>query len=361
LRCPAWTSLPHAEHSNEYAESGHQKHAFWSAVLGGTGVEDALRLVDDEDDRETCRRLDWRGLVGDLDELESECAFAIDFRRREVRRLGHNIGRQYAAAAKAQGRPLGAWEIPGSLDFAGRLKVGRRRLVRDAKSGYQDVTVARLNAQIRYFACAYYLLEGEDEIEGQLVKVKPSGEIWCGPADRHVFTPLDHEMFLDEVEAGIRRVKVERATVRKRRLPTVSLGDWCRWCDAAHACPGKMQLARGLVPELSLIGERVAAMTPEEIGLAWERVDEHMFPLVKGVRDVLKDAILRGGSVPMSGGRRLAKPVQYEQSRLAAARVADLARELGATEAQLEACKSVHTVEKVMAVNAPRALKGRTG
>jgi PD-(D/E)XK nuclease superfamily len=358
LECAAWTSLPHVESSSEDADAGNRKHRFIAAVLAGTPLDAALAAVDDDDDRETCRALDWRALLGDLDAIESEAAFAVDFRARTARRLGRNLGRGYEAAAKALGRKLGAYEIPGAADVLGRLKRDGTWAVKDAKSGYLDVTPAAENAQLLFFASALYLLEGAEAVEVSIAKVKPDGSIWYGREGRAVVTPFELDAYMDRVEAAIVRGKEARALVRKRRMPVVNAGPWCSFCEAAPACPAKTQLARSFIGALGAIEARFAAMTKEERGRAFEIIKYQAKPLVERVEAALREMIIADGAVPLPSGK-LAKPITCETSRMNLGAVLELARGLGASEEQIEGCRTTRDVTTIREVNGPRLRKGR--
>jgi len=356
--CPASAALPRAISTSDYAESGTTKHGFVSAVLRGRPVSEALANIDDDLDREACRALDWARLIGDLADLESEAAFAIDVKRRTARRLGHDIGRDYEGAALRAGGKLSRHEVVGTADFIGRRKAGGMRAVRDMKTGYLDVTSAADNAQLLFFASALYLLEGAAEIEGSIAKVKPDGQVFYGRQGTAVYTPLELDRFLDRLEETVRRVGDARARVLRRRLPTVTLGPHCRYCEAAHACPAKTRLAREMVPTLDAMAGVVELMTREERGRCWELANEQAKPLLESVLEALKERIVTDGEVPLSGGR-VAKAFVYPQERVIARQALELARELGATEDQLRACHSQVTVTTVRSVKAPGARKGR--
>jgi PD-(D/E)XK nuclease superfamily len=360
IACPAWPSLPRVEVESEDAASGHAKHGYIAAVLSGTPVDVALAAVLEEADRRTCRQLDWRALVGDADDLESEAAFAIDVKRRTARRLGHNLGRDYEGAARRLGRRLGSWEIPGSIDLLGRRKVGGVRLVRDYKSGYQDVTHAADNGQLKFFAAAVYLIEGETAVEADIAKIKPDGSVfYLRDGGRATFTPLDLDAFLDELEAAVAETHKARALVRYRKLPTVYAGPHCKYCEAANACPAKTTLARAFIGTLDAMKSRFAIMTREERGRAYELLTYQAKPLLRDLEAALKESIFAEGprGVPLSNGK-IARASSYETSRTSSTAAIDLARELGATEAQLEECEKTFTVTQVREVNAPRAKKG---
>jgi hypothetical protein len=357
LACAASLVLPRVEESDEYADRGHDLHAFTRAVLSGTSVEVAIQDVELEH-RATCEHIDWRALVGDLTDIECESAFAIDVRARTARRLGFNVERQYESAAKRAGKKLGAWEMPGSLDIAGRRKADGARVVRDVKSGYQDVTPAVSNGQARYFGAAFHLLEGAPEVHFEVAKLKPSGAIWYGREARATFTALDVDTFLDELEAALGRVNAARKVFVAGGVPDVSAGAHCDYCSAADACPAKTALARAMLGELQGVeGQQIEAMALEQRGRAWELAIGEIKPLLDRVLKALKESIARQ-PVPLSNGKQ-ARAVTYERENLVASLALALARELGASEEQVRACYRSGPVTQIRETPPPRARRGR--
>lgn len=350
LACPASLVLPQAEHTDEYTEKGHDVHAFIRAVLAGSSVDAALRDVDGEH-RALCRGIQWASLVGDLQDLELESALAVDVRKRTARRLGSNIARDYAGAARRSGKKLKAWEVPGSLDIAGRRRGSRRRVVRDVKTGYQDVTAARRNGQGRFFASAFYLLEG-GPVDFEIAKIRPSGAVWYGREAQATFTALDCDLFLDELEDALADVKEARRTYLVNGAVGPHEGPWCDHCRAAYACPAKIAIARSMLGTVVDLRGRLEAMTPEERGKAWEIAKYQIEPQLKLVLEPLREMI-KAEPVPLSNGR-IAKAVTYEQERVDAAAALDLARTLGASDEQIAACMNRFPVTTIRAVNAPR-------
>jgi len=351
LACAASLVLPQAEHTDEYTAKGHDVHAFIRTVLAGGSEETALREVDGEH-RAMCRGIQWRALVGDLMDLELESALAVDVRKRTARRLGSNIARDYEGAAKRLRKRLGAWEVPGSLDIAGRLRGSGRRVVRDIKTGYQDVTPARRNGQGRFFAAAFRLLEGGDAIDFQIAKIRPTGWVWYSRESQATFTPLDCDLFLDALEDALADVKEARRTYLVNGAIGPHEGPWCDHCRAAYACPAKIAIARSMLGTIVDLRGRLEAMTPEERGRAWEIAKYQIEPQLKLVLEPLREMI-KAEPVPLSNGK-IAKATTYEQERVDPGAALDLARALGASEEQIAACMHRFPVTTIRAVNPPR-------
>lgn len=356
LACPAWLALPKVERpAAAVADRGHQAHGFIRNVLEGMAPAAALERVAQEH-RRLCVLLDWRALGGDLVEIECESAYVIDVRARTARLLGFNVGRAYA---KAAGGKLGPWEVPGSLDIAGRHRERPRTfVVIDTKTGFKDVTPAERNGQGLFFAAAILLSRDDvDEVEFRIARVKTTGDVW--DRDRFTFTRLDVDLFLDELEAAIVRSRDARKLVVAGGTPDVAEGTWCDYCPAADHCPAKTRLVRAMLPELADIEARVGAMTIEQIGAAWEIAHDRVKPLLKRVEDALKERIHREGRVPLPDGQHDAKSIRYPQDRFSEKAAIALLEKLGATQAQIDACFTTGEVKKVQTVNATKPRKGR--
>jgi hypothetical protein len=344
IACPAWLAFPHVYRSNKYAARGHVIHGYQRAILAGVAQEIALAQVP-EAYRETCKRIDWSKLCGDLDEIESEVSYALDVRARTARVLGTNLGRDYVGAARRAGHPLGPWEVPGSLDITGRRRLDRLRVVADTKSGFQEVTEAESNGQALFFASVFMLLEGDDKVMVRMAKLKPNGDIWNDVA---TFGALDCDEYMDTLEAALERSKQDRRLYLSGGIPDVyPSGDNCQYCPAFSACPSKVALARSMLGDLMSIRGRIQTMTQEDRGLAWEKAHDGVKPLLDKVLEALKEAA-RAEPLPLSNGYEL-REAPYEKTQTDFGAAVALARDLGATEAQIAACSPTITVRPVVA------------
>jgi len=354
LECPAWLAFPRVERETEAATRGNIIHAYGRAVLTGTPVDVALAKVDPKY-RETCRKIDWRKLCGDIEEIETEAAYALDVKARTARFLGFNIGRNYAAAAERTGQPLGEWEIPGSLDLAGFVRGARRVVVSDLKTGFMDIE-ADANAQGLFFAAVKSILLGVTEVEFRIAKLKPNGDVWNDPV---VFTAFQIDTYLDELEAKVARAHEEQAFYAAGGMPDVHDGDWCYFCPASDACPAKTALARSMVSTLKGFESRLDVMTADEWAQAYEYVHDQAMPIAKRILEAAKDRARRD-PYPLSSGLVL-REAPYEKDSLVTESVIELARKLGATTKQIDACYRESTVRQVRACKPDHAQQKRAG
>jgi hypothetical protein len=284
-----------------------------------------------------------------------EVAYALDVRARTARWLGDNVGRNYDEAAAAHGGPLGEWEVPGSLDITG-LDAGGRVVIVDVKSGWKSVTAAESNGQGLFFAACRMLLDGVDEVEFRVARLKAGGAIYDG--DRHVFERWDVDEFLDEYEQALIRAYEARQRVALGMVPDVTEGDHCDHCEAFDACPAKNALVRSALGELAGIDARIATMMSEDAGRAFD-IYERIKDALERVGKPLKERVHREGSLPLPGGKKVAKSMETSTARFSQSLARGLIVQLGGTEDQIARCYEPARFSQVRVVNAPGAAKAR--
>ncbi len=351
IACPSWLALPsRVNRSTKYNDRGHNAHGFTRAIIAGVAKDDALAEVSDPALRETCRMLDWDKLCGDLDDLETEVAYAIDVKARTARLIGTNIGRDYHGAARRLGQPLGPNELPGSLDITGRRKTDRRRVVTDTKFGYQDVEEIESNAQALFFAAVFVLMDGEAEVECRMAKIKPSGDVWNDVA---VFTAWDVDCYLDALEDALDRANQAKRLVLVGGVPDFHAGDHCTYCPGADSCPSKTNLARAMLGDLQALDGAIEVMSDQQARGAYEKAHDQIKPVLDRILEGLKERARRS-PIPLAEGLELREaPYSKQQPDFAAA--VTLARSLGATEAQIkEECFKSTIVRPVKACKVRR-------
>ena len=342
--CPAHLAFPRTHESDEYSERGHGLHAYVHDVLAGADSKAALAAIEDDDDRATCERLDWRALVGDLVDVELETAFAVDVKARRARRLGANLRRGYEAACKRLGRALGPWEVPGSLDVSGRRRRDGRRVVRDLKTGFRPVPAAKSNRQGLFFGAAFHLLEDAAEVDFEICKLKPDGSIVVGRSGRASYTALDVERYLDEYGVDLARAKAARRVVLSGGTPDVHVGEWCDYCGAIDHCPAKTALARNLIGELGTVEAQMLGMTSAQRARAWELLTWQIGPIYERVGKALRQAVAAAPEPTILSNGKQVRAISFETERVSASKLAELARALGASDEQIDACSATRVV-----------------
>lgn len=349
FQCPSSLVFPRVERETVWNARGHDIHRFCRAVLSGVPMAAALDSVPKEH-RETCRRIDWRRLGGDLTEVRVEASYALDVRARTARFLGLDIGRDYERAALRLGQPLGPWEVPGALDIEGVRANDGGQVVLDLKSGFQDVTPAEENGQGLFFGAVKHLMTGADEVEFRIGKLKPDGNVYVQSA---TYTALDIDLYLDRYESALESSKDARRVYLAGGTPDVREGPACQWCGAADACPAKTRLARAMLGELTEIDRAVEMMPIEQAGRAWEYAHERAQPMLKRIIAVLNDRARRE-SLPLSNGD-VAREIKYERESMNTESALALLKELGATEEQLASIYRTAPVSSVRRVQATRS------
>ena len=264
IACPASLALPKAHRSTVYAERGHDKHGYVRAVIAGVPAGTALAAVDAAD-RATCAAIEWPRLIGDLTDVRCEVAYALDPIARTARFLGVNVGRDYEQFN------LGPNEIPGSLDIEGRRFDGVP-VVRDLKTGYLEVTDAEENGQGLFFAAVMYLITGAPEVCFEIMKLKPSGEIFTESSA--TYGAFELNSFLDELEEALVDSRTARRVYLTGGTPDVSVGSWCRYCEAMESCPAYTRLARSMSSDVANLESRVESLTLAEAGVAWRKAKQ---------------------------------------------------------------------------------------
>lgn len=349
LACPASVVLPQVNTTTRYSTSGNVKHAFVRRVLRGLTVQQALVGVPEEQ-RATCEAIYFRRVAGDLTEIQSEQAWALDVETNEVRFLGENIGRAYPE--------LGPNEVCGTEDLAG-LRIDSAYVTADIKSGYKPVTACEDNAQVKFFARVHMLRHPElDVVEGRILTIRADGTVGI---DAHDFTRFDLDCFGDELSEMRDRIAAARAEYESTGRAKVSRGSWCDYCPAKSACPAFVGLARAMASEgtssLELVLSKIAALTPTEQGEVWERA-RGFADVAEQIIDALK-SIAKQDPIPLADGKQL-RETTYEKESFHAESAIALLRQLGATQEQIAALYRRTVVSQVRELKSPGSLVRKT-
>lgn len=348
IECPASAVLPQVRGTTDDAVRGTSLHAFIRRVRAGVPFDEALSYVAEEH-QATCRALDWQKLGGDFKALEAETAFALDVESHEARVLGHNIGRAYPR--------LGPTWVVGSEDLGGLLEDGTP-VTADIKTG-QPVTPAHENAQVKFFARVRQLLTGAPRVVGRLLYVKESGQVFV---DEHTFTAFELDCYGDELEDMVGRVRAAEEQYAAGQTPTVYPGEWCRYCASAPVCPANVALARSMASEQGLdelvqLAAKVALLTPEQAGIAYQRAkaaEAVLETVLKGVR-----ALALQSPLPLPNGKIL-KPIQVERHDFSGKAALEMLLAKGTSEAEIATLYRANTIEQVRPCKAPKLIGAKT-
>lgn len=333
--CPASAAIPvRVRASSTHAERGSEIHGFIEATLAKHETREAALAAVPIEWRGTCAALDWETLTGDLDpkSIHCESAFAVDYVAGSARLLGRSLGRNYPKTPDE--------EVTGTCDIDAMHLDGETPVVADAKTGLA-VTPCAENWQMRFQSYAKHRTTGAPDVLGRIAYIAENGAVRL---DEHLFEPPDHADTLDGIADIFRRVK----EVRLDQLQ-VFPGEWCLYCPAYLACPAKTALVRQLAPELESIDQLVQEMTTQQIGAAWERL-EQIKPLVKRLDAALKDAA-RSQIITLPDGRVL-REIEKGKSSINGERALALAQKYGAPAEELAECTRRSTWTEIRATKA---------
>lgn len=345
LACPASVVLPRVHRTSDFADRGHAIHKYISAVLTGAPSDVAIVAVP-EDHRETCKNIDWRKLGGDLHDVRSEVAYAIDVRARTARELGVNIGRDYGRF------DLNEYEVVGTLDIEG-TRIDDVPVIDDVKSGWMGVTPVEDNGQQRFFGAVKHLMTGRPEVEIRIAKLREDGSI---QPDSHTLTAFDSDEFIDELEAGVDRVHEAKRVYLAGGTPNVSVGSQCDWCECMASCPAYARLALAVAGEVSELAKSVAIITPAQRGVAWTKA-KAIETILESVIKALK-AAARQEPFPVGDGK-VVRAVQSGSSSFDAGAAIALLRSFGASDAQVDGLYRRTSFDVIRETNAPGVKRAR--
>lgn len=266
LVCQASCIIP-VRASNEDPESnkvvaalrGTSIHEHNDRVLHGMSVEESLKQCPEEH-RAICARV--RLPVTDLDRVQTEASFAIDFATGITRYLGSHLNRNYPTLEQA--------EYSGTLDIMGLNKSSGIPYVADLKSGMLH-TDCQNNAQLKFAALAASKFFSFSVVDASLIYLREDEDPYV---DSHTFT--QNELLRIEEEFSYFHKELMRQYVEWEMYRKLDMkeGLHCMYCPAAIGCPAKQNALFALVQkaertDLSTLADNIASMTPEQATQAW--------------------------------------------------------------------------------------------
>lgn len=333
--CPMSFSLPQIENVSEDAARGHEIHGYLQRRINGASLEAALEHVEEEN-RDTCRGIDFSKLLGDFrpGTVRSEVAYAIDVKEGRARMLGRNIERRYVETALDLGEPLRPYEIAGTIDVEGTLFNGRE-IAGDFKAGHLPLVPVVDHRQIHFEVTARRLVADVDEVEGRLFKIDEGGGVRIDP---HVFDTFE----LDEIQTDLLEIHegiVEaRALFQEKDEIQVTPGSWCRYCPAIQCCPAHVELARALPSNLDTVVASLARMTPEQEWRAvtiWKDVEKLLDRIGDSMKAIGAQRFARGTPIRSPDGLLEFRPITSTKSSFSKELALSLLRQCGAEEDQI--------------------------
>lgn len=271
-----------------------------------------------------------------------EQPFAIDIATRTVRRLEKRGHREYA--------PTSPTEFFGTVDRIDRLKDTGIWCATDWKTGlFLEGIDDRM--QLKFFTTAIHLETGASVVEGRYGYITESGRhFW----DKHTFGLLDFEDTLDALTTLHGRIQLAHQLVNDGGVPNLRTGAHCTYCPAYNVCPAKAGLVKRMLPDIEAVAAQIALMTPANVGIAYSKYQE-LSSQIEKLGKIFKE-YAHSNDVPLPNGKTL-KVVESSTSRMNTTHLAELARKLGASDADIESCRKTSYFTKLQQVST----KAKTG
>lgn len=256
-RCPAAAALPQVETIPDESDKdprakGTGVHRFLELVAE-VGRDAALEQVD-EAWRPLCAEIDTAKLTREL-ACSTEVALAYNWREDTARRLFPIERRAYEIDASC--------EVAFRLDLLG---VGDEAvLIGDYRGPHAWLPLPDDSYQLGIGAVAAARLFGKSRARLEYIRILDDGRPLRFDADLDVF---GIEAAAERVRGAMQAVELVRQVVESGRVPNVSEGPWCRYCNARQACPAKTATIRQLVLDTQPIAP-LKVITPEDARRAY--------------------------------------------------------------------------------------------
>ena len=232
-KCPPSHVLPQVRETRPSAEEGKEGHI----IMEGMPIPEAL------------------GFEG---QKYIEAAFIYQPETRNARFLGCQKNREYGKLAPG--------EIPGTADLIvhGDGRVG----VWDHKFRDTWVEPAAENPQLQILALMASTYFKVSEVTAGWTKYdrKALPEIVPGYSDRAVFDAFDLESIAEAVQKESIRLQIAHQKIGLGKMPDVSAGEHCTYCEARRSCPAKTGLMRAALGQPAHFLESLRALAPEQVG-----------------------------------------------------------------------------------------------
>ena len=316
-RCTASHVLPQSDSHNDYMDRGSEGHEPLAAAINARTpktTDRGMALV---------REFPLARVTEGVTERRAEAAYVVNVEKRSSQFLGTDIGRDYE---KALGRKLRRHEIPTTLDLDGYRG---RRYIRDWKFG-KSASLYQLLVQ--GMAVAYEPGAAIVEIDAGFVFIdgETHGRVW--EEDKRILSLEEIDCAADQLVRAWKRADEMEEAIAKNLPVTTTEGSWCIFCGAYPYCPAKTRLVRHLLDEIAA-DEAVAALTAEQCGQAWAKLQE-----IRKLADRMYEALKGRAMVeplPLPNGKRL-RMVDIPGRRMVNLEEATkLLEELGATPEQV--------------------------
>lgn len=295
---PSFVLQPRAEETGPWTTRGVIIHEYARRVgENPNDREAALSCVLQPEWKRTCSELDLESAIGDLDVLACEPAYSVDAATGNVVSLGTNIGRDYSGRMRTlYNRELLETEFNCSLDVEGRRKSDGVLVAADYKTGVKTGEASELR-QTKLQSYALCIKYDVPECEVRLIYISENGSVHL---DRHTFSRMELDGFPAELLEIRNRISNAAGQQASGVVPTVNVGDWCRYCAAVRSCPAQTNMIKTALLDLTTL-DSAAMLSPEQIGFALGKV-KAIGQLQEKLEKSLKNMVAQMGSVPAGPG-----------------------------------------------------------
>lgn len=308
--CPASHALPAVEHEETDAmRAGTGRHAYLSAVAhaigAGTGLaSEGLALArtaaledvpTDAPWRGTCEAIDLEDLFAGLAQRADGTASPVTFVETDLAHAWVPSTDTAAALGVAAHRAYADAEgLAGTLDWLAHHADGGLTVL-DFK-GTRRNAPAREHLQLALYALQVARARGLDTVHVALCYIdEEGGLIW----DRATLDAWD----LDAAAARLREIHAAVTAARDATPAPTRAGEHCGECPCVRVCPAMVALVRELVAEGAPTPDRLALLSDEDAGAAWERLEIAETAFGAARRALRARAEIRG--LPLPGGAQL--------------------------------------------------------
>lgn len=268
--CPTRRVLPQVRESGEYAERGNELHEFARVVTVNPSARDEALAAVPEQWRHTAEGMNVANALDGLTVVGCEMAYVLNVQTQQVRFVGQNIGREYAAELARQGLPpLSKYDVPFTIDVEARY--GDVPVELDYKSG-QSIGDPAEHWQRRVCAMGLMLFHNTASAISRVAYIDDDGTI---TPDGCEFSALEIDDWCATLMRTADAVEAAKKLLASGVMPTVYPSDSaCKYCPAMTSCPYYTNFAKAMLGKLQAVerGPELSELTPVELGQVWEMV-----------------------------------------------------------------------------------------
>ncbi len=332
-KCPPSAVLtPRSNETGEQAEKGNVLHEFNRRVAKNPAERlAALECVEELEWKKTAAHLDLDTALLGLDVKLTEPAYCVDAATGGITYLGENIARDYAGAMqRLYKRDILPTEFCVSLDVEA-MHAGGYPCAADYKTGIKR-TACKDMWQMLLQAYVLGVKYDAEQVEARVIYIEASGNVII---DDHIFSRMELDEVPERLMVILKRVIEAEVDIAVGRMPTVHVGDWCRYCPAMIGCPAQTALVRAMLPELESIEAGISGLTVAQLGTAWGKWKQ-ISQLGEKLEKAMKLRLYAERSAPADEGYEYRVEERAGKASLNGDKVRGLLTILGASQEQID-------------------------